>query len=82
MRDRGYFSASQVTAAVYIGAPEIHPQQLKRIRQMLDKYTQSGLLERNDDLAACPIYRHKNIPEDQIDKVLNNGGYTNVCYSP
>ncbi len=70
MRNRRYFSSSQCALCVYLGAPEVYPQQRKRIRQLLDKYVQAGLLERNDDLAACPIYRHREPVEDQIDKAL------------
>lgn len=68
-RDRGWFSSNQCALCVYTGAPEVHPQQRKRIRELLDKYVEAGILER-DDTAACPLYRHFNPSPDEVDAGL------------
>jgi hypothetical protein len=67
-RDRGWFSSTQCTLGVYIGAPEVHPQQRKRIRETLDQYVAAGILKRDDDIAACPLYRHAHPSADEVNK--------------
>lgn len=67
LQDRAFFSADQVARATYHGAGKLHPQQKKRVEALLEKYVQSGLLERLDDVALCPLYRHTGAGWHELD---------------
>ena len=34
---------------------------------MLQKYVEAGVLERDDRIAACPLYRHRDVTLDKVD---------------
>jgi hypothetical protein len=69
LRDRGYFSAAQLAGALYHGSgPRPHQEQRKRVRQMLGRYVEARLLEKHN--AACLLYRHRDVTEDDVDKGL------------
>ncbi|MEZ6193978.1 MAG: hypothetical protein R3C45_22255 [Phycisphaerales bacterium] len=69
-RGRGWFSAHQAARATFFGVGRVHQQRLKRVREMLEKYVEAGILERNDRIAACPLYRHRDVTLDQVDPLL------------
>ena len=69
LRDRGWYSAHQAAAATYLGNGRIHPQQRKRIRQVLDMYVQARILERSD-LWQCPLYRHRDVTLEEVDQEM------------
>ena len=69
-RSRGWFSAHQAARATFFGVGRVHQQRLKRVKEMLQKYVDAGILERNDQIAACPLYRHRDVTLDQVDQEL------------
>ena len=53
LRGRGWWSAHQAAKATYFGNGRLHRQQRRRIRFILDRYVEAGILERSDMIAAC-----------------------------
>ena len=70
LKGRGYFSAHQVANATYHGCGKVHPQQRRRVKNILEQYVQAGILERNDTLAACTLYRHRDVTLDDVDQEM------------
>ena len=70
LRSRGWFSDYQAANATFFGIGRVHQQRLKRVREMLQKYVEAGVLERNDQIAACPLYRHRDVTLDQVNRTL------------
>ncbi len=70
LRGRGYWSAHQVAQATFWGCGRLHRQQRKRIRLILDRYVDAGILERNDTIAACPLYRHRDVTLKDVDQEM------------
>jgi len=66
LRDRGWFSATQLANMLYHGSGRPHQEQRKRVRWMLQRYTAAGILEERE--AACKLYRHRDVSEDDVDK--------------
>jgi len=56
LKDRGWWSAHQAAKATYFGNGRLHRQQRRRVRFILDRYVEAGILERDDTIAACPLY--------------------------
>lgn len=69
-RGRGWFSAHQAARATFFGVGRVHQQRLKRVREVLEKYVEAGIMERDDEIAACPLYRHRDVTLDQVDQEL------------
>ncbi len=66
LRDRGWFSATQLANMLYYGSGKLHQEQRKRVRRMLQRYVEAGLLEERE--AACKLFRHRGVTEDDVDK--------------
>jgi hypothetical protein len=78
LRDRGYFSADQLACALYHGSgPRPHQEQRKRVRLMLSRYVEAGILEEHD--AACKLYRHREVTAGEVDKSLVLEFETHAC---
>jgi len=67
LRGRGYWSAHQAAKATYFGNGRLHRQQRRRVRFILDRYVEAGILERDDTIAACPLYRHRDVSLEDVD---------------
>jgi hypothetical protein len=70
LRGRGWFSAYSVAWATYWGDGRVHPQQRRRVRIMLEQYAEAGILERDDMIAACPLYRHRDVSLEDVDQEI------------
>lgn len=64
------FSAYQVARATYYSNGRAHPQQRRRVRFILNRYVEAGILERNDTIAACPLYRHRDVSLEEVDQEM------------
>jgi len=69
LKGRGWFAAQQVWLTTYYGTGPVHRQTRKRVRELLDRYVEAGLLERNSEIARCVLYRHR-INEGGIDQAM------------
>lgn len=70
LRGRGYWSAHQAAKATYLGNGRLHRQQRRRVRFILEEYVRAGILKRDDVIAACPLYRHRDIRLEDIDQEM------------
>lgn len=71
LRGRGWFSSRQVWQAAYWGTNPVHRYTHTRVRGLLSRYVEAGILSRDDDIAACPLYRHRtagHVDQAIIDK--------------
>ena len=70
LRGRGWFSAHQAAKATYFGNGRLHRQQRRRVRFMLERYTEAGILEANREIAACTLYRHRDVTLEEVDQEM------------
>ncbi len=70
LRGRGWFSSRQVWQAAYWGTNPVHRYTHTRVRGLLSRYVDAGILSRDDDIAACPLYRHRIVTADQLDQKM------------
>ena len=70
LKGRGWFSAHQAAKATYFGNGRLHRQQRRRVRFMLDRYTEAGILEANREIAACTLYRHRDVSLEEVDQEM------------
>lgn len=69
LRGRGWFSAHQAAKATYFGNGRLHRQQRRRVRFILDRYVNAGILERSD-LWRCPLYLHRDVILEDVDQEM------------
>jgi hypothetical protein len=69
LKGRGWVSAQQVWLTTYYGTGSVHRQTRKRVTDILDRYVEAGLIERNSEIARCVLYRHLT-NEDGVDEAM------------